>query len=273
VSGSRATIADVGKLIIEGHEIDVAEVEDLAGYAGQPISMQCGSGGQFSAPVPLHATKSVRAKFVMAGENLPREEYTLLLPPGANRTHLGLSEIRPFRSEWTRDDFLHQMELFDAVGRVAVFGGHVEMAMKKVLITLRGDAHDLLDPSLPGDWDGLEKDLRKLCDGSEQTRIDLLEVLDDAEQKQLRDKRNDAIHGYWWLVRVHNRLINARYYRPKKGATPTPVSIYNTPDDVRAVGNDLYRMADKLQKLVTPYWPIAFFDEAVPADDSGTGRQ
>jgi hypothetical protein len=135
--------------------------------------------------------------------------------------------------------------------------------MKKVLITLRGGEHDLLDPSLPGDWDNLEKELRALCDGSDQTRIDLMAILDEAEQKRLRDKRNDAVHGYWWLVRVHDRLINARYYRPKKGNTPLPVSMYNKAGDVRAVGEDLYQMADKLQKLVTPHWPIAFFDDTV----------
>lgn len=241
----------MGKHIIEGHEIDVAEPEDLVGAAGKPITMQFTSGGRFDATIPIHPTKSTLAKYTMEGETLPCEEYTLLIPPGVNRTQLGLSEIRPFRNKWTPADHAHQLELFSAVGRIAVFGGHVEMAMKKVLITLRGGTHDLLDPSLPGDWDGLEKELRELCDGSDQTRTALLEILDDAEQKQLRDKRNDAIHGYWWLVRAHNRLINARYYRPKKGTTPTPISMYNTAEDVQAVGNELYFMADKLQKLVT----------------------
>jgi uncharacterized membrane protein YhaH (DUF805 family) len=33
------------------------------------------------------------------------------------------------------EDFGHHIELFDAVGRISVYGGHVEMAMKKVLIT------------------------------------------------------------------------------------------------------------------------------------------
>ena len=260
----------MSKRIIEGHEIDVADDEDLAGVLGKPITMPSGDGGLISATIPLHPTKSTWAKFTLEGETLPREEYALLIPPGENRTSIGMSEIRPFRNEWNSQDIVHQHELFDAVGRIAVFGGHVEMAMKKVLITLRGGVHDILDPSLPGDWDGLEKELRKLCDGSDQTRMDLLQIFDDAEHKQLRDKRNDAIHGYWWLVRAHDRLINARYYRPRKGANPpNPISIYNTVANVKAVGNDLYLMADKLQKLVTPYWPIAFFSDLVTFKDPG----
>ncbi|KLI07887.1 MULTISPECIES: hypothetical protein [Mycolicibacterium] len=253
----------MGKHIIEGHEIDLADADDLDGFAGKPISMTFGDGGKISASVPTHPTKSILAKFALESENLPKDEYWLLVPPAANRTQLGLSEIRPVRNQWTSNDIGHQIELFDAIGRIAVFGGHVEMAMKKVLITLRGGDHDLLDPTLPGDWDGLDKELRKVCDGSDQTRIDLLQILDDAESAQLRDKRNDAIHGYWWLVRAHNRLINARYYRPKKGTTPLPISIYNTIEDVRAVSTALYHMADKLEKLVTPHWPIAFFDDVV----------
>jgi hypothetical protein len=174
-----------------------------------------------------------------------------------------MSEITPFRDEWTAEDRQHQMQLFDAIGKIAVFGGHVEMAMKKVLVTLRGGTHDLMDPTLPADWDGLDKELRMLCDDSSQTRTRLSELLDDAEQKGLRDKRNDAIHGYWWLVRAHDRLINARYYRPKKGTTPLPISIFNKIQDVHALGNDLYSLADNLQRLVTPYWPIAFFSDTV----------
>jgi hypothetical protein len=263
-SGVGETISDMGKHIIEGHEIEIADDSEVSPEARTPVSMQFGSGEPSSATVPVHPTKSTLAKFAMEGENLPREEYMILIPPSANRTQIGLSEIRPFRNAWSTEDIAHQIELFDAVGRIAVYGGHVEMAMKKVLITLRGGEHNLLDPTLPGDWDGLEKELRNLCDGSSQTRIELLQILDDAEEKQLRDKRNDAIHGYWWLVRIHNRLINARYYRPKKGKAPLPNSIYNTADDVRAVGTDLYYMADKLQKLVTPYWPIAFFSDVAP---------
>jgi hypothetical protein len=69
------------------------------------------------------------------------------------------------------------------------------MAIKKVLTNLRGGEHDLLSPDVPGDWDGLEKEHRTICDGWNQTHIALLQKLDEAEQKQLRDRRNDAIHG------------------------------------------------------------------------------
>ncbi|WP_373179079.1 hypothetical protein [Mycobacterium marinum] len=258
----------MGKHTIEGHEIDVADNSHVWPEAPEPVRVQFGSGDPFSMTVPVHPTKSTLARFSLEADNVPREEYVLLIPPGANRTKIGMSEIRPFRNQWKPEDIAHQIELYDAVGRIAVFGGHVEMAMKKVLITLRGGEHDLLDPSLPGDWDGLEKELRKLCDSSDETRTKLLDILDDAEQKHLRDKRNDAIHGYWWLVRIHNRLINARYYRPKRGQTPPSNSIYNTIDDVRAVGADLYSMADKLNKLVTSYWPLAFFDDIMPINKS-----
>jgi hypothetical protein len=125
------------KFEFEGHQIDVAEAEEFGDLAGKPIPMQFGSDGRLSASIPLHSTKSTLAKYAMEGENLPRDEYWLLLPPGADRKHLGLSEIRQLRRpKWTAKDFGHHIELFDAVGRISVYGGHVEMAMKKVLITL-----------------------------------------------------------------------------------------------------------------------------------------
>lgn len=259
----RATILGMGKRIIEGHEIDIADAKDLEGVVGKPIKMVPDDQGIISSTIPVHPTKSIFAKFELAGENLPHEEYFILIPPGESRTRIGMSEIRPFRNEWTLEDIAHQQQLFDAIGKIAVFGGHVEMAMKKVLITLRGGNRDLLDPTLPSDWDGLEKELRKLCDGSDDVRTKLSAILNDSDEKQLRDKRNDAIHGYWWLIPAHGRLINARYYRPKKGNTQMPVSIYNKIQDVRDVGDSLYLMSDGLQKLVTPHWPIAFFADTI----------
>ncbi|MBN7437128.1 hypothetical protein [Mycobacteroides abscessus] len=246
-----------GKYTIEGHEIAVARSDELGDAVGKKITVTS-DGGDISASIAAHPTKSTWTWFTFEGDGIPLDEYMILIPPTSVRQSIGMAEIRPIRSQWTHEDYVHQAQLFDAVGRIAVFGGHVEMAMKKVLITLRGGELDLLDPTLPSMWNQLEDQLKSIKTGPEDIRTRARLLLDEAEQKRLRDRRNDAIHGYWWLAQAHGRLINSRYYPGKQGKPP--LSIYTTPAQVSEVGNDLHTLASNLERLVTPYWPLAILD-------------
>jgi hypothetical protein len=147
------------------------------------------------------------------------------------------------------------------------------MAMKKVLVSLQNQHRNLMDRSIHGDWDNLEKVLWKLCDsdssGSDVV-IRLRALLESATADDLREQRNDIIHGYWWTVAAHNRLINARHYRPRSGQQP--VRIQTTLQAVQDISEKLFAFAGKLDALVTSDWPIAIFTNAEAARKIAEGR-
>jgi hypothetical protein len=53
------------------------------------------------------------------------------------------------------------------------------------------------------------------------------------------------------MVAAHNRLINARYYRPGKKGQP-PVRIQTTLQAVQDISSKLFIFAQQLDALVTP---------------------
>jgi hypothetical protein len=96
-------------------------------------------------------------------------------------------------------------------------------------------------------------------------------LLEGAKANQLRDERNDVIHGYWWTVAAHDRLINARYYRPRSGQQP--MRIQTTLQAVQDIATKLFELAGKLDALVTPDWPIAIFTNREAARQSAEDAQ
>lgn len=250
---------DLVHINIDGHDIEIVSNSEIPPEAREPVKFNIENGKVFGAQLPAHPTKSTLFKFRLEGTNLPDNEYLILQPPAAKRDHgVNMAEMRPKRvPEPSMADYEHQMRLFSVVGSVTVAGGHVEMAMKKVLVSLRDEHRNLMDPKIPGDWDGLEKELRKLCDTSSDIRMRLSEILDGADRDQLRNERNDVIHGYWWTVAAHDRLINARYYRPRSGQQP--VRIQTSLQAVQDLATKLFNFAAQLDALVTPDWPIAIF--------------
>jgi hypothetical protein len=253
---------------LEGHNIEIAGDDEIPPDARKPVTFNIENGQSFGVDLPVHQAKSTLFKFHLDGTNLPDNEYLILQPPAAQRTHgINMAEMRPMRLP-TPDisDYEHQLRLFNVIGSVTVAGGHVEMAMKKVLVSLQNQHRNLMDRTVPGDWDNLEKDLWKLCEiPTSDVLIRLKELLQSTKDDDLREQRNDVIHGYWWTVAAHNRLINARYYRPKKSGSQQPVRIQTTLQAVQDIATKLFELAGKLDALVTPDWPIAIFPTAEAA--------
>ena len=119
---------------------------------------------------------------------------------------MDIASLRPLRVHGTQNhavDALHQIWLFHAIGSVTVASSHVEMAMRKVLVSLRGGQnHDLSGDDIPAEWSRLHEALDTVCKTDvTDLKTKLKTLLDEAESAKLRERRNDLIHGYWWLSR------------------------------------------------------------------------
>lgn len=244
---------------IMGHQIEVADEEEL-GLPRDPVPVNFTGTDQAEVAIPAFEDKASLVRIIMGGTKLPQADYLMLQPSLKRRRgrRLGFAELRPIRiPQYDTSDHMHQFQLFNAVGQVTVASGHVEMAMKKVLVSLRGGEADLMSRDLPTVWADLVKELRKFCDDSTELVSKLKTLLDEAEENKLNDQRNDVVHGYWWMVSAHEHLVNARYYRPRDQIDPA--MIFNRPADLQNFSQQLFTLANELERLVVPDWPLAMF--------------
>lgn len=104
--------------------------------------------------------------------------FDMTLPAGTN---FDLSAIRVGRHGGpTGADRAFREQLFQVIGSITAAGGHIEAAMKRLLLTV--EQHDSSKFALVDlQWGDLVKRLAKLCDDSDQTRRDLKAVLDWAQ--------------------------------------------------------------------------------------------
>ena len=97
----------------------------------------------------------------------------------------------------TPEDLVFREDLFRSVGSITVAGGHIEAAMKRLLLLLTDTetVFSLVDHP----WLELEKKLRVQCNGSDDRRRSLLRLLDWADGHKLREHRHTVVHGSWWI--------------------------------------------------------------------------
>lgn len=215
--------------------------------------------GAINAVLPGSTDKAIMYTVRLENASRVLSDYTFVRPPGGD--DMDLASLRPFRVKGNSDrqlDAAHQVRLFHAVGSVAVAGGHVEMAMKRVLVTLRnGRNKDLAGTGVPAEWSSLQDKLERACK-AKQTGLQIAvdELLSVGEVEELRCRRNDVVHGYWWLIPMGtNGLVSSRYYRPN--SKQAPAHIHPTLDALQQLATDLFDFAHRLETLVTPYWPLA----------------
>jgi len=131
-----------------------------------------------------------------AFDNQEGISYDLSLP--RRTTTADLSTVRVGRHGGdTPEDLEFREELFRAVGSITVAGGHVEAAMKRLLLLLTDSetVFSLVDHQ----WLDLENKLRAQCDASDDRRLRLLRLLDWADAHRLREQRHTVVHGAWWV--------------------------------------------------------------------------
>jgi hypothetical protein len=247
---------------VDGHDIPVLTLDDLdeedkAAYA-EPVKATISvPGGLEGAILPYSPDKAVMYDVASEIPNGPVLDFTLVRPPGDDPT-MALPSLRPLRAVGRENpvaDIRHQVSLFHAVGAVTVAGGHVEMAMRRVYVSLTGGKNEDLD-SAPTLWADLDKKLAKLCQQEPEAGIrpKLRELLAAAEAEKLRDKRNTIIHGYWWLIPMDAEHVwSARYHT---GSEP-PANGYAKPGDLLRLAERLFELAASFEALVTLDWPLA----------------
>jgi len=251
---------------VDGHDIPILSEGDLSNLTAEERTLFRTvvhadiEGSSFNATLVADDSKSVT--YDVRGKLPPNVllDFTLVRPPTAG-ANLDIPSLRPLRAVGRVDhsaDALHQVRLFNAVGAVTVAGGHVEMAMRKVFVSLRGGVNrDLAGEDIPAEWSRLHEALLKLCESStNDIATKLKALLDEAEADSLRESRNDIIHGYWWLIPMQDDVATvARYYHPK--SKQAPGNAYPTYEQLQEVSGRLFELASKLEALVTPEWPIA----------------
>lgn len=97
----------------------------------------------------------------------------------------------------TESDRRFRTDLYYWVGQIAVISGHIETAMKRILL--------IADPSaqfreVDEVWSTLEKKLRSSAQAGllgSKSRV-VLDLLDWAKEKRIKELRDNVIHGSWW---------------------------------------------------------------------------
>ncbi|MEE6295713.1 hypothetical protein [Georgenia wangjunii] len=190
-------------------------------------------------------------------------EYELSLPSSVKELSLSTMQIEGRIGGDTPADLMFREELFRWVGSVTVAGGHIEAAMKRLLLILTGigSRFRLVDYQ----WAELEKRLRKECDGSDERRRRLEEVLDWAERRNLRENRHTVVHGSWWLYAG----VDLRVDRwPRKDEDRTILTDWKW---IKTLSADCWSFADKIEKLVGDDWSRAMIAaESPPPTFGGT---
>ena len=253
------------KIRVDGHnfellgEADLSE-EELAQFSATRAELE---DGHMSVQLVGDADKAVLYDVNIhtnapSGRPASRLKYTLLRPPGEN--DMNLSELRPMQiagQPVPESQIEYQAKLFYAVGAIAVAGAHVELAMRKVYLSLSGGNRNLASVEVSKMWQVLENKLRQLCDDSTDVRKELKKILDWSNKKNLSTFRNHAVHGYWWLFDIDGMFHQSRYHVATNREPKQPSGISINPDDCRKVASNLFMFANRLEALVSSDWPVA----------------
>jgi hypothetical protein len=167
------------------------------------------------------------------------------------RAKVDLSTLRVIRDGGPTDaDREFRAELFRRIGAVTVSASAVEAAMKRLVLVLKEErvaGFSVVDRT----WSDLHKMLRDECTGADARRLELAKILDWGEHAQVKRRRDDVVHAYWWAFDGCG-VRRARFHRKKEGAC-----ILAAMADLDDAIDKLSTYADKLDVLLGEDWPIA----------------
>jgi len=193
-------------------------------------------------------------------ENGSQLDFDLTLP-GALST-FDLSTVRLGRHGGaTNTDRLFQARLNARIGAVTVAGGHVETAMKRLLLLLREESggFSLVDMT----WTDLHRALAAECDGPDldPRRIRLARVLAWGEDKQVKRRRDNVVHAYWWSFDGCG-VVRSRFHRRQDGQM-----MVGSMEDLEEDAGLLFEYADRLDDLLGEDWPRAMLPVPEPTEE------
>ena len=175
-----------------------------------------------------------------------------------NMTEIDLATVRLARKGGPNAaDYEFREKLYRIIGSITVAGSHVEAAMKRLLVILTGTrtVFEVVDYQ----WADLHKKLLGECDGSDQRRRDLRKTLEWSEKHDLRERRNTAVHGAWWVFAGPGVRVS-RWPRRDHGAM-----IEVDLDTWSATAAKSWELVRRLDDLLGEEWPRAM----LPAEPAG----
>lgn len=175
--------------------------------------------------------------------------YDLVLPGTFSKVDLSTQRIGRHGGA-NEEDLQFRTELYARVGAIAVAGGHVETAMKRLLLVLTAPDEARFS-TVDKTWTRLHADLRAQCDGTDERRQRLADALDWAEANRIKDRRDDVIHAYWWTF-AGCGARRSRFNRGGDGKTIL-AELADLDEDSRL----LFEYADRLDLLLANDWVIA----------------
>ncbi|MFD7896518.1 hypothetical protein [Streptomyces sp. NPDC059743] len=146
-------------------------------------------------------------------------------------------------------DLAFRERLYGLIGAIVVAGGHVEAAMKRLVLLLRDDqgGFSLVDKT----WSDLHKLLVAQSRRSLPQATALAVTLEWGEANELKRRRDDAVHASWWNWDGVG-VIRSRFFRKQDGA-----NIVCTFEDLEEDTKLLFEYAERLDLLLGADWPQA----------------
>jgi hypothetical protein len=188
--------------------------------------------------------------------------YDLVLPGNFSEVNLSTTRIGRHGGP-NADDLSFRSELYFRVGAVTVAAGRVEMAIKRLLLVLKGPQQARFS-TVDETWTSLHKKLRRQCDGSDDRRRQLAEVLDWGEEREMKRRRDNVIHADWWDF-AGCEVRRARFARGSNGVMIC-ASLGDLDEDARL----LFEYANRLDRLLGTDWVIARLPGAFQARAGAT---
>jgi len=183
------------------------------------------------------------------GETLGYElTYELTVPAAMSQLHLATVRVAR-RGGATEADHAFRAELFVRIGAVTAAGGHVEAAMKRLLLLLSGKEtrFSLVDDS----WSELHRKLKERSTGDGPKRMEIARVLEWGEANRVKERRDNVVHAYWWLYDGCG-VRASRFYRKEDGAV-----LIGTWQELDTSAQLLFQYADLLDQLLDEDWSRA----------------
>jgi hypothetical protein len=165
----------------------------------------------------------------------------------------------------TGEDELFRARLYERIGAVTAAGGHVETAMKRLLLLLllrsESGGFSLVDWTWTALHNALAEECGKPDPDARQKR--LKRVLAWGEQKGIKKRRDNVVHAYWWNFDGVG-VMRSRFQRRKNG-----VQMIGALEDLEEDAALIFEYARRLDELLGEDWPRAM----LPAPSSRPGSQ
>ncbi|MEU8870239.1 hypothetical protein AB0D24_03590 [Streptomyces javensis] len=175
--------------------------------------------------------------------------WDLSLPPA--REQFDISTVRLGRHGGeTESDQIFRSRLYSAVGAITVAGGHVETAMKRLVLHLRGERSSrfsLVDKT----WSDLHKMLVVESGKAGPVSAELAKTLKWGERNEVKRRRDDVVHAYWWNFDGCG-VTRSRFFRREDGTC-----IVSTFENLEEDALFLFEYARRLDDLLGEDWPRA----------------